>query len=795
MIKEKTIGGGKNMQGLTSDQVQAQMAAGKVNRRDHGPNKTFKQICAENIFTYFNLIFLVITVLILIAGNYSLSDFLFVPVVISNAAVGIFQEWRSQRVLSQLTIISAPHATVIRDNQQQTISVDDLVVGDWLCLKAGEQISVDAKMRQGHLSANESILTGEADEVPKTTGDDLYAGAYVVSGDGIAEVTKVGADTYAAQLEAQAKETDRDDQGAMVKSIDRIVKVVGILIIPLGVGMVWQGMAVNHQSLPDAIAGMVAAVIGMIPEGLYLLVTVALATSAVRLARKKVLLHNMHSIEQLSRVDTLCIDKTGTITEPDMQVTKLVSLTDAPETELKTALTNEIAQLSPDNDTMQALHAYFKPGKPAQLARRIIPFNSAYKYSGLVYDQRTVFIGAPENLLLDNYPTYAEQISSYQNQGYRVLLYGVLNQALDDNQLTQPVQARGLIILTNPVRKNAVETFDYFKQQGVAIKVISGDNPQTVSAVAKAAGIEGSQNFVDARTLTSPALIKAAVQDKTIFGRVTPEKKADLIAALQEQGHTVAMTGDGVNDILAMKKADCSVAMASGSSAAMNAAAIVLLQSDFSTMPRIVGEGRRTVNNIQRSASLFLIKNIFSFLLAVLTLCTTMSYPLRSSQVSLISAFMIGIPGYLLTLEADESPIKGHFIRTVMFNALPAALVDVFAVGLLMIVGNVFNIRAADISTVSAWIMAFVGFAMLVYLARPMSWVRGLTICVSAGGFIAAIILMGDFFRFVKPSPLVAALGLVFLLAAEAVLINFRWLVRWIAQAWQKHRRGRHAAS
>lgn len=581
----------------------------------------------------------------------------------------------------------------------------------------------------------------------------------------------------------------------MVKSIDRIVKVVGILIVPLGLGMVWQGMAVNHQSLPDAIAGMVAAVIGMIPEGLYLLVTVALATSAVRLAQKKVLLHNMHSIEQLSRVDTLCIDKTGTITEPDMQVKDIVSLTDQPLADLKAAMGDAVAQFSPDNDTMQALHQYFKPAKPQQAAQRVIRFNSAYKYSGLVYADRTIFIGAPENLLQDQYANYADQISQYQSQGLRVLLYGSLGSALAGNQISQPVTALGLIILANPVRKNAPATFNYFKEQGVAIKVISGDNPQTVSAVAQTAGIEGAQNFVDARALTSPALVQAAVQNKTIFGRVTPEKKAELIEALQAQGHTVAMTGDGVNDILAMKKADCSLAMASGSSAAMNAAAIVLLQSDFSTMPRIVGEGRRTVNNIQRSASLFLIKNIFSFLLAVLTLCTSMSYPLRSSQVSLISAFMIGIPGYLLTLEADESPIKGHFIRTVMFNALPAALVDVFAVGLLMIVGNVFDIPAADISTVSALIMAFVGFAMLVYLARPLSWVRGLTIFVSAGGFLAAIILMGDFFRFVKPSPLVAALGLVFLLAAEAILINFRWLVRWIATAWPKHRSGRHSQS
>ena len=786
------------MKGLTAAQVQAQIAAGKVNRREQGPVKSLKQICAENIFTYFNLIFLVITVLILIAGHYTLSDFLFIPVVVSNALVGIFQQWRSQKVLSRLTIISTPAATVIRDGQRQSVKVDELVVGDLICLKAGEQISVDAKLQTGSLSVNESILTGEADEVHKQVGDSLYAGAYVVSGDGVAEVSQVGADTYAAKLEAQAKETDRDDQGAMVRSIDRIVKVVGILIIPLGIAMVWQGMAVNHLSLQEAIAGMVAAVIGMIPEGLYLLVTVALATSAVRLARRKVLLHNMHSIEQLSRVDTLCIDKTGTITEPDMQVTKLISLTDQSTDALRAELTNQVAQLSPDNDTMQALHRYFKPDQAAQSAQRVIPFNSAYKYSGLVYADHTAFIGAPENLLLDDYQRYASQVSQYQEQGYRVLLYGLLDQPLTDNQLTQPVQARGLIVLANPVRQNAPQTFGYFKQQGVAIKVISGDNPQTVAAVAQAAGIEGAQEFVDARSLTTPALVQSAAANKTIFGRVTPEKKAELIEALQDQGHTVAMTGDGVNDILALKKADCSIAMASGSSAAMNAAAIVLLKSDFSAMPRIVGEGRRTVNNIQRSASLFLIKNIFSFLLALLTICTSMSYPLRSSQVSLISAFMIGIPGYLLTLEADESPIKGHFIRTVMFNALPAALVDVFAVGLLMVVGNVFNIRSADISTVSALIMAFVGLAMLVYLARPFSWVRGLTIVVSAGGFIAAITLMGDFFRFVKPSPLVAALGLVFLLAAEAVLINFRWLIKWIVKGWQnrhqKHGRGKHAS-
>ena len=430
------------MKGLTAAQVQAQIAAGKVNRRQQGPVKSLKQICAENIFTYFNLIFLVITILILIAGHYSLSDFLFIPVVVSNALVGIFQQWRSQKVLSRLTIISTPSATVIRDGQRQTVKVDELVVGDWLCLKAGEQISVDGKLRDGNLAVNESILTGEADEVHKQAGDSLYAGAYVVSGDGVAEVTKVGADTYAAQLEAQAKKTDRDDQGAMVRSIDRIVKVVGILIIPLGIAMVWQGMVVNHLSLQEAIAGMVAAVIGMIPEGLYLLVTVALATSAVRLARRKVLLHNMHSIEQLSRVDTLCIDKTGTITEPEMQVTKLISLTDQPVDDLRAEVTDQVAQLSPDNDTMQALHRYFKPQAARQRAQRVIPFNSAYKYSGLVYTDHTAFIGAPENLLLGDYQRYADQVGQYQEQGYRVLLYGVLNQALADNQLPQRASAR-----------------------------------------------------------------------------------------------------------------------------------------------------------------------------------------------------------------------------------------------------------------------------------------------------------------------------------------------------------------
>lgn len=786
------------MKGLTTQEVEARKERGEVNQQDLGPEKTTRQIVHENVFTYFNLIFLVITILILLGGSFTISDFLFLPVVITNALMGIFQEIRSQKTLRKLTIVSVPTVLVQRDGKQQRINVDQLVLDDIIYLQAGDQISVDAKVVSGVLSTDESILTGESDEIVKQRGDKLFSGSYVVSGDGMAKVTKVGANTYAAQLVQKAKATVRNDQGEMVRAIDRIVKWIGIIIIPLGLIMVGQSIFINHLTFGQAINGMVAAVIGMIPEGLYLLVTVALATSAVRLAHRKVLLHNMHSIEQLSRVDTLCIDKTGTITEPDMQVKRVVTVNGQDPDKVQAAIANSVWQFSADNETMRALQAYF-PQQQGKKANRVIPFKSANKYSGLVYDNDTVAIGAPENLLQDKFADYQEMVNQYSSKGYRVLVYGRYGQAIADDQFAHAIEPLAFVILHNPVRKNAVATFEFFAQQDVNIKVISGDNPVTVSAVAKAAGIQGAQNYIDARKIKDENIVDAA-EHNTVFGRVTPDQKRRLVKALQSQGHTVAMTGDGVNDILAMKTADCSVAMASGASAAMNAASIVLLRSDFSTMPKIVDEGRRTVNNIQRSASLFLIKNIFSFLLAVLTICTTMSYPLRSSQVSLISAFMIGIPGYLLTFEPDHSRIKGHFIRTVLSNAAPAALVDVFAIGLLMMVGNIFQMSNADVSTVSAFIMAFVGIVMLVYLSRPLTWIRELTVLVSAVGFITAVSLMGELFRFVRPSLLVAALGLVFLLAAEAVLIDVRWLARYFVQSWQhwqnkKSKHGRHSRS
>lgn len=784
------------MDGLSTKQVQEKIEQGQVNEVTNQQEKTFSQIVRENVFTYFNFIFLAITLLIFLGNHYSVSDFLYLPVVISNALVGIYQEYRSQKTLKRLTIVSVPDVIVRRGGKDVRIPVNQIVVGDLLKLHAGDQISVDGKLVSGSLSTDESILTGESDEIKKSTDDILYSGSYVVSGDGMAVVTKVGNHTYAAQLVLKAKNTDQDNQGEMVHAIDSIVKWVGIAIIPLGVIMVGQTMMVNHKSFSDAINGMVAAVIGMIPEGLYLLVTVALATSAVRLARKKVLLHNMHSIEKLSRVDVLCIDKTGTITEPDMQV-KGVIPTEFNEGDgdlISEKIADQIFQFSPDNETMKALQKYFKRPQHIQNANRVIPFKSANKYSALVYPSRTYAIGAPENLLGERFSQYQNQVNKFSTKGLRVLVFGYINSAIPEDQFTEPLTPLAFIILENPVRKNAPETFNYFNKQDVQIKVISGDNPVTVSAVSSEAEIQGADRYIDARTLKNDDQIFDAAQKYNVFGRVTPEMKRHLILALQKQNHTVAMTGDGVNDILAMKTADCSVAMASGASAAMNAAQIVLLKSDFATMPSIVDEGRRTVNNIQRSASLFLIKNIFSFLLALLTVFTTMSYPLRSAQVSLISAFMIGIPGYLLTFEPDYSRIKGHFIRTVMLNAIPAALVDVFAVGLLMTVGNIFNMNPADISTVSALIMAFVGIVMLVYLSRPLTVIRAVTIAISAIGFITAIFLMGDLFRFVRPSLLVSSLGLVFLLAAEAVLINFRWVINYIQESWnhRKHK-GKHS--
>lgn len=740
--------------GLDSSQVRALTAKGRSNVQTDSSAKTTKDIIKENVFTYFNLIFLIIAILLIIAGAWNSLTFL--PVIIANTFIGIFQELHAKKVLDNLNILHEPNSTAIRDGKQQKVPVGKLVLGDLILLKSGNQIPADAQVVQGEVTVNEALLTGEADEIVKGAGAELMSGSFIVSGECYARLIRVGQDSYISQLMSKAKAMPTGEQSEMVRSINRIVVAAGICIIPIGITLFVQGYIVQHNSFSNSVTSMVAAVVGMIPEGLYLLVSVTLATSTVVLARRKVMLHDMKSIETLARVDTLCVDKTGTITDNSMLVADAVpaeKMTDDQIRRYKGLVGEYLEALPDDNITMRAMREYFR-ARGSREAVSTFPFSSKYKYSSVQFQDSTYVCGAPEFVLGDHFEQYSDTVDEYAHKGLRVLVFG---RYLGEDSQTEgssvrrslPVPRNGLygmkvepiffILLQNPLRENARKIFRYFSRQDVTIRVISGDNPLTVSEVARQAGIAGAEKYVDASWLKSDEDIADAVKKYMIFGRVTPEQKQKIVSALQSDGHTVAMTGDGVNDILAMKSADCSIAMAAGSDAAVQASQVVLLDSDFSHMPQIVGEGRRIINNIERSATLFLVKNIFSLLLSIFSIINVLDYPLQPSQISLISMFNIGIPAFFLALEPNNRRIEGNFLRRVIFGSLPAALTDFFAIAALVVFGNTFNVAQEDISVASTFLLAIVGFMILFKISKPMNQFHVAVIvgCIAGLAFFA----------------------------------------------------------
>ena len=764
-------------EGLTNRQVQEHRDGGWSNLSVDPPAQTTKEIIHENVFTYFNLIFLVLAILLCLVGSFR--NLTFLPVIIINTLIGIIQEIRSKNVLAKLNMLNAPHASVVRGGKESVVDSEELVLDDIVLFKSGNQICADAVVVEGEVRVNEALLTGESDEIIKRCGDHLMSGSFVVAGQCHARLEAVGVDSYISKLTLEAKAMQKGEQSEMIRSLDKLVKCVGVALIPIGIVLFVQGFFFNGETFRNSITSMVAAVIGMIPEGLYLLASVALAVSAMRLAKKKVLLYDMKSIETLARVNVLCVDKTGTITENSMSVKKLVptQLYDKETTpELEKLVGDFVKAMGSDNSTMEALKEYFKDGTGA-VAVRTIPFTSATKYSGVVFEEKSYVLGAPEFVLREDYETYRLEIQTYAKRGYRVLVFGTYEGTLEGTKLTEKVLPLGYILLANPIRKEAPETFAYFAEQGVEVKVISGDNPMTVSEVVKEAGIENAEEYIDATTLTTDEDVERAVAKYTVFGRVTPAQKRQFVQALKKQGKTVAMTGDGVNDVLALKDADCSVAMASGSDAAAQASQVVLLESDFSCMPSVVLEGRRVVNNIQRSATLFLVKNIFSFLLSLFSVVFMITYPLEPSQVSLISMFTIGVPAFFLALQPNKDLIKGHFLPNVILKALPAALTDVLAVGSLVVFGQIFAVGATDISTAATMLLAIVGFMILYRICQPFNVFRIVIWVGCVIGLLACSIFLPDLFAITGMSTKCIMLFVVFSIATEPVLRYLTMLI------------------
>lgn len=758
----------KSIVGLTDQEATVQTELGNINVLLDHSGKSVKTIVAENIFTYFNAIFALIAVLLIIAGSYNSLTFL--PVIIANTIIGIVQQLRAKKVLDELSLLEVTEYTVVRGGNEQLVPMDQLVLGDVLVLESGQQIPADAEVVEGKIAANEALLTGEADEIEKSEGSELKSGSFVVSGKCYARLTHVGKDSYAAQLTTKAKET-KDKPSEMIRDINLIIKTAGILIIPIGVALFCQSMFVNGDSFSTSVVSMVGAVIGMIPEGLYLLVTIALALSAARLAKVKVLLHDMRSTETLARVDVLCVDKTGTITDNEMKVTEIFAPKGIEEEGLHASeniLSDYVHTITDSNITMEALRSFYPEHKTLSVVS-IAPFSSRTKYSEIITEKVTYRLGAPEFLLKqESFEENRILIEQRAEKGERVLAF-----VKGEGDNFRPIL---FISLANGLRKNVEETFAYLREQEVEVRVISGDNPLTVSRIAESVGIPHADRYIDATELETEKDIEDAVSEYTVFGRVKPEQKKQIVTALKAKGQRVAMTGDGVNDILAMKEADCSIAMGAGCDAARQAAQVVLLDSDFSHMKEIISEGRRDINNITRSATLFLYKNMFSMFLAIFSIINVLTYPLHPSQVSLISTFNIGIPAFALALEVNEKKQKGRFLHQALIKSLPAALTSFLSIAAMVVFGQVFNISTEDVGIASTFLLSIVGFMVLKRISTPINRYRVFVIAGCIVGLVIFAYKFNNIFNIDYISTKCVMLCVVFAIAGESVMRNLTYL-------------------
>ena len=723
------------LSGLNDLEVSERIKNGQSNVSIKNPSKSVSEIIISNTFTFFNFVFLVIAIIMISVKLYK--SLTFIPLILTNTLIGIYQEIRSKKILDKLTLLNEPKALVLRNGIEENISINDLVIDDIIILKSGNQIPCDAYVLEGEALVNESLLTGEPDEIKKEKDSELLSGSFVVSGKVYAKICNVGSDSYINKLTLEAKKNKKKEDSEIINSLNKILKVISLIIIPFGILLFVEAKYIipnlngDFVSVKDAANSTLAALLMMIPEGLYLLATVSLAISAYRLAKDDVLLHNLKSIETLARINVLCIDKTGTITNNDMVVKDYISLdNNLSKEDLFQYISNFSSKQKNDNITMEALKAYFNKECNEDIIS-ITSFSSKYKYSSATFKQHKYVLGAYDLLLKENTKKYKSIIDKYINKGYRILLFALYDGLIDGNALDGTIKPLGLILLSNSIRENAKETFNYFKNQGVDIKVISGDSAKTVSLVAKEAGIDNYDKYIDVSNLSDNELINN-VSKYSIFGRVSPHQKLIIIKELKRLGNKVAMTGDGVNDVLALKEADCSVALAQGADAAIQTSQIVLLDSDFKKMPHIVYEGRRVVNNLERSGALFLSKNVFAIILSIICLITLNQFPVKTTQVGLINLFTIGAPAFLLSQVPNKNIIKGKFVINTMSYAIPAGITDAFMVTLIYELGKYINLTQEEISTSATLIMGIVGILIVYNVSRPLNKYKGycLLICI-----------------------------------------------------------------
>ena len=750
--------------GLSSEQVAQLTNQGKINGTPDTPTKSVGEIIRTNTLTFFNLVNVILGVLVLLTG--SLKNCLFLGVIICNTVIGIFQEIRAKKVIDKLSLISAPKVTVLRDGQAKELHSAEIVLGDLMLLNTGRQVCSDCTVMEGECEVNESLITGESDPVLKKEGDQLLSGSFIVSGSVKAEVIRVGADNFASKITAGAKYLKKSNS-VMLKSLDRIIKVIAICIVPMAIGLFLNAILVSEQATDRAIVSTVAALIGMIPEGLYLLASVVMAVSVIRLAARKTLAQDMYCTETLARVDTLCLDKTGTITEGVMQVEGTELLQE--NFPLDKAMTAFCACMTDDNPTFNAVKSHWGSGKSSPV--RTLPFSSARKWSGAEFTEGSFIFGAPEFVLRDGYSQIREQCEKAQDEGLRVLLAAYSKNKFNGHELPENITPAALIFIGDVIRQEAPDTLAYFDRQGVDIKIISGDNPVTVSRIARRAGVKNAELAVDTSALRDDEIFEAA-KKYSVFGRVTPDRKLALVKALKAQGHTVGMTGDGVNDVLALKEADCSIAMQSGSDAAKHVSSLVLLDGNFASMPKVVAEGRRSVNNIQRSGTLFLTKTVYAFLLALIFVFLPLPYPFEPIQLTLISVTTIGIPSFFLALEPNTEIIKGQFIRNILRFAFPRGVAVAFCAIASVLVSQIIGLPVSVMSTLTAYTVAAVGFLALFRIMKPLrAWKIGLLIGLMAV-FAGAAVLFPKMFTF-QPLDLYswAVAGIIFAGGAVVMLL------------------------
>ena len=762
------------MTGLTDEQVRERVEEGKVNADENPNTRTYKQIVRENTLTFFNFLNLVLLVLVLFVGSYK--NAFFVCIIIINTLIGIAQEIRAKITIDKLAILTAKKSVVIREGQKWTVPTEELVIDDIVCLRTGDQVPADVRILEGGVEVNESLLTGESDNLPKNEGDELFSGSFVTSGEACCQIIHVGKDNYASQITSEAKEFKRHNS-ELKNSLNAILKVISVIIVPLGALLFYKQYYLAGDSFRDSIVSMVAGVLGMIPEGLVLLTSVALTLGALVLANKKTLVQELYCIETLARVDTLCLDKTGTITEGTMCVEgveswngetaeseQLIAAEENPETAetdgktvpeeqvesltdeenlklIETCMCNLMYVLKDENATADALRKRF-PASQSFTLDHVIPFSSDRKYSGAVFEETgTCLFGAVQFLFPEGQEELAEYCRGFAEEGLRVLVLAQSPNRAESTEIPEDLEPVGILLLTDVIREEAPDTLKFFDSQEVDLKVISGDDPATVAAIARRAGLKNADNYVDATTLQTPEDIADAVSVYSVFGRVTPQQKKEMVQALKAQGHTVAMTGDGVNDVLALKEADCSIAMAQGSDAAKNIANVVLLDSNFASMPHIVNQGRRVVNNIRTAASMFLIKTMFSVMLSLLTIFFGDSYPFEPIQMSLISACAVGIPTFLLAQENNYEKIDHTFLRHVFLNAFPAAITIsscVFAV--MLVCQNVYHSNAM-LNTACVLVTGWNYMAALKTVYAPLNRYRKIVIYGMQFIFFAAAVI------------------------------------------------------